>query len=261
MRTYLIAGNWKMHTTPAEAATLAASIAEQCATIQPPPSVHVLMCPPFTSIHAVSEAVQQAKGTALSIGAQHCHFEPKGAFTGEIAPAMLKAVGCSHVIIGHSERRQYFNETDDMLNKKISAVLHNGLVPVFCVGETLQERQGGRTLDVVRTQLVEGLKGITLNNAAALVIAYEPVWAIGTGLAATSEQAQEVHAFIRGVLKELYPALASEMLILYGGSLKPENADELLGKPDVNGGLIGGASLTADAFCAIIASARALARA
>ncbi len=242
-----------MNTTPAEATTLASTIADGYAKLQPNRNIHVLMCPPATSIHAAHEVVKSAQG--ISIGAQNCHQEPKGAFTGELAPQMVKAVGCTHVIIGHSERRQHFGETDELLNNKLKAVINTGLVPIYCVGETLEERQTNKTFDVIQTQMATALADITLESASQLVIAYEPVWAIGTGLAATSDQAQEVHAFIRGLLAERYGALAGSILILYGGSLKPDNADEILSKPDVNGGLIGGAALQADSFLAIIAAA------
>ncbi|MCU0426913.1 MAG: triose-phosphate isomerase [Candidatus Kapabacteria bacterium] len=256
MRKYLIAGNWKMYTTPPEATTLASAIAEKQQFLSPPSSVQTLICPPYTSIYAAVEAV---KGSGVRVGAQDCHTENKGAFTGEIAPAMVKASGCSHVIVGHSERRQYFSETNALLNKKILAALNEGLVPIYCVGETLIERKQEQTIAVVRSQLVDGLKDVSLKSADQLVIAYEPVWAIGTGLAATSDQAQEVHAAIRGFLKEILGAHGAETLILYGGSLKPENAEEILAKPDVGGGLIGGASLQEDSFAAIIAMACKLA--
>ncbi|MFY7998544.1 MAG: triose-phosphate isomerase [Candidatus Kapaibacteriota bacterium] len=256
MRSYLIAGNWKMHTTPADAKILASAIAEKQTFLKPPHTVQTLICPPYTSISAALDVVA---GKGILVGAQDCHSEAKGAFTGEIAPNMVKACGCSHVILGHSERRQYFGETNSLLNKKIRAVLNEGLVPIYCVGETLIERKQEQTIAVVRSQLVDGLKDVVLQSASKLVIAYEPVWAIGTGLAATSDQAQEVHAAIRGFLKEIFGAVGEQILILYGGSLKPENAEELLAKPDVNGGLIGGASLQADSFAAIIAAACKLA--
>lgn len=252
MRTFLIAGNWKMYTTPAEAKALASAIAEKQRFLNPPASVETLICPPYTSIYAAVEAVQ---GTSVRVGAQDCHTEKKGAYTGEIAPAMVKASGCSHVILGHSERRQYFGESNALLNKKIHAAMGEGLMPIYCVGETLIERKQEQTIAVVRSQLTDGLKDISIENASQLVVAYEPVWAIGTGLAATADQAQEVHAAIRGFLKEILGPVGADVLILYGGSLKPENADEILAKPDVNGGLIGGASLQADSFAAIIATA------
>jgi triosephosphate isomerase (TIM) len=272
MRQFLIAGNWKMHTTPAEASALAASVARGIANSPKSPNspnssnVHVLMCAPYTSIHAASEALHSqdasASARAVSIGAQNCHHETKGAFTGEIAATMLHALGCTHVILGHSERRQYNGETDTLLNAKLKAALQAGLVPVYCVGETLAERQAGTTFDVIRTQMDTALDGIALDparNGTDFVIAYEPVWAIGTGLAATSDQAQEVHAFIREQLRARYGALAAGIALLYGGSMKPDNAAELLAKPDVNGGLIGGAALQAESFLGIIAAAQALA--
>jgi triosephosphate isomerase len=252
MRPFLLAGNWKMHTTPAESVALALAIADGISKHKPGEEIQVLVCPPATSLYAVAEAV---KARGVHLGAQNCHHEPKGAFTGDISAAMVKATGCKYVIIGHSERRQYYGETDALLNKKLIAVLKEGLVPIYCVGETLEERQSEATLTVIEKQISTALSGITLDAATQLVIAYEPVWAIGTGLAATSDQAQEVHAFIRSLLAKRYPALAADMLVLYGGSLKPDNAFELLSKPDVNGGLIGGASLQADAFLAIVAAA------
>jgi triosephosphate isomerase len=259
MRPFLIAGNWKMHTTLIEATALAKSVADGCIASKPASAIHVLMCAPYTSIHAASEAVKHVGSTArLDIGAQNCHHEPKGAFTGEIAASMVKALGCTHVILGHSERRQYAGENDELLNKKIRAAMAANLVPIYCVGETLEERQTNKTFDIIKTQVTTALAGIDLQHAAELVIAYEPVWAIGTGLAATSEQAQEVHAFIRGLLKERYGSLAANILILYGGSMKPDNAHELLSKPDVNGGLIGGAALQAESFLAIVNAAIAV---
>jgi triosephosphate isomerase len=261
MRNFLIAGNWKMHTNPTEAASLAKAVADGCINSKPAASIHVLMCAPFTSIYAAAEAVKHV-GTAarVSIGAQNCHHEPKGAFTGEIAASMVKSLGCTHVILGHSERRQYAGENDELLNKKLRAAMAAGLVPIYCVGETLEERQTNKTFDVIQTQVTTALAGIDLRSASELVIAYEPVWAIGTGLAATSEQAQEVHAFIRGLLNKRYGALAGDILLLYGGSMKPDNAHELLSKPDVNGGLIGGAALQADSFLSIVNAAIAVSK-
>lgn len=256
MKQFLIAGNWKMHTSPTDATSLGNALATQYKALKPPQRVQTLICPPYTSIYAALESV---KGTGINVGAQNCHFEPKGAFTGEIAPNMLKSIGCTHVIIGHSERRQYFSETNALLNKKIKATISEGIVPIYCVGETLTERQQDQTIGVVRNQLFDGLMEISLQSASQLVIAYEPVWAIGTGLSATAEQAQEVHAAIRGFMKDMFPNVGKDILILYGGSLKPENADEILSKPDVNGGLIGGAALQADSFMAIVATASKLA--
>jgi triosephosphate isomerase len=252
MRPFLLAGNWKMHTTPAESVALALAIADGVSTQKPGNEIQVLVCPPATSLYPVAEAL---KARGVRVGAQNCHHEPKGAFTGDISAAMVKATGCEYVIVGHSERRQYYGETDALLNKKLAAALKEGLIPIYCVGETLEERQSGATLKVIEEQMTTALAGITLDAAAQLIIAYEPVWAIGTGLAATSDQAQEVHAFIRSLLQKHYPALAADVLLLYGGSLKPDNAFELLSKPDVNGGLIGGASLQADSLLAIVAAA------
>jgi triosephosphate isomerase (TIM) len=255
MRRYIIAGNWKMHTTPAEAGTLARAIAEKHTFTKPPASVQTIILPPYTSIHAALEGVN---GTRITVGAQDCYYQMKGAFTGEIAPGMLKASGCSHVLVGHSERRQYFGETNALLCKKIRAAITEGLVPIYCVGETLIERQQGRTIEVVRTQINEGLEGLGLQHAAQLIIAYEPVWAIGTGLAATAEQAEDVHVAIRGFMNDNLPQ-GADVALLYGGSMKPENAEELLAKPNIDGGLIGGAALQADSFAAIIAAASKLA--
>jgi triosephosphate isomerase (TIM) len=258
MRAYIIAGNWKMHTTPSEAITLAKAIAEKHSFMKPPTSVQTVICPPYTSIHAALESVKSVQGARIAIGAQDCHHEPKGAFTGAIAPGMLRASGCTHVLVGHSERRQYFGETNVLMGKKIRAAITEGLVPIYCIGETLIERQQERTLEVVRKQLTEGLQGLNLQSAAQIVIAYEPVWAIGTGLAASAEQAQEIHAAVRGFMKDILPQ-GADIPVLYGGSLKPENAEEILSKPDVHGGLIGGAALQADSFAAIIAAASKLA--
>jgi triosephosphate isomerase len=256
MRHFLIAGNWKMHTTASEAASLARDVAERCLHIAST-TVHVLLCPPYTSLHAASEAVRlTGVQERVTIGAQNCHHEAQGAFTGEVSASMLTALGCTHVILGHSERRQYAGETDEMLNTKLKAALRAGLIPIYCVGETLEERQRGVTFDVLRRQMGTALAGIELQRHSELVIAYEPVWAIGTGLAATSEQAQEAHAFLRSLLAEQYGnTIASNIALLYGGSMKPDNALDLLSKPDVNGGLIGGASLQAESFAAIIAAA------
>ncbi|MCS6809139.1 MAG: triose-phosphate isomerase [Bacteroidota bacterium] len=252
MRSYIIAGNWKMYTTPVEAATLASAILEQHERLQPPHSVKTIICPPYTSLYAAREVIA---GTRICLGAQNCHYENKGAFTGEVAPMMLKASGCSYVILGHSERRQYCGETNALVNKKIHGALRDGLIPIYCVGETLIERQNNQTLDIIRVQLVDGLKDVSLHSAEQLVIAYEPVWAIGTGLAATPSQAQEVHSAIRAILSEVWKEYGARVRILYGGSLKPENAEEIFTMPDVDGGLIGGASLQAESFGAILAVA------
>ena len=211
--------------------------------------VDVLLCPTFTAISALAT---EAKGTNINIGAQDIFWEAKGAFTGEIAPNMLVDAGCSYVIIGHSERRQYFGETNETVNKKVKAALAIGLIPVVCVGETLQERETNVTFKVIESQVREGLKDLSKEEAAKIVIAYEPVWAIGTGKTATPDQAQEVHAFIRKVYSEMYGTAAQEVRILYGGSVKPENVSELMKKEDIDGGLVGGASLKADSFEALV---------
>jgi triosephosphate isomerase len=207
----------------------------------------VLVAPPFTALHAVAEAL---RGGDVLLAAQNMHWEKDGAFTGEISPPMLKGMGCSHVILGHSERRQLFGETDEGVGRKARAAHDHGLVPIVCVGESLAERDAERTLEVVERQLERALRQLTPDEAAASVIAYEPVWAIGTGRAATPEQAQEVHAFVRGLL---------DVPILYGGSVKPDNAAELCGQPDVDGALVGGASLEVESFAAICEAAAAAA--
>jgi triosephosphate isomerase len=246
-RRPLIAGNWKMFKTGDEARATAQSLVEQVAHIK---DVDIMIAPPFTALAAAHSAV---KNTNVLLGAQNLFWEAKGAFTGEIAPGMLIAAGCTHVIIGHSERRQYFGETDDTVNKKIKAALENRLIPVFCVGETESQREAEETFSVLDKQIQNGLKGFFAKDLGSLVIAYEPVWAIGTGKTATSGQAQEVHAFIRGlVAKQLDRSLSDAVRILYGGSVKPDNVVELMGMPDVDGALVGGASLDADTFAKIV---------
>ncbi len=213
----------------------------------------VIICPPFTSL---SEAAGLIKGSAVKLGAQNMHFEENGAFTGEISAAMLKSVGCEFVIAGHSERRALFGETDQLVNKKIKKILSSGLKPIFCVGETLEERESGVMKDVIKRQVTEGLKDITANQLANIILAYEPVWAIGTGKTATPGQAEEVHAFIRGLIEENYSSDAAENLtIQYGGSVKPDNAADLLSQQDIDGALVGGACLKSDSFIGIIKSA------
>lgn len=243
----LIAGNWKMNTDLITARQLARGVVE---AVGNPGDVRVVVCPPFVSLHAVSEVLRT---TPVGLGAQNMHFEDEGAFTGEVSAAMLRSVGCQYVILGHSERRQYFGETDASVNRKVHQALSNELLPIVCVGETLAERREGREQEVVRAQVEQGLDGVTEEQAGRLVIAYEPVWAIGTGETATPEQAQEMHAFIRGLLRDRFGAAQGKgVQILYGGSMKPGNAAELLGQPDVDGGLIGGASLKAGDFAAIV---------
>lgn len=246
MRKPLMAGNWKMNKTIPEAVAMVKELKGKIADVK---DVDVLICPTFTAISALAT---EAKGTNINIGAQDIFWEAKGAFTGEIAPNMLVDAGCTYVIIGHSERRQYFGETNETVNKKVKAALANNLIPVVCVGETLQEREADITFKVIESQVREGLKDLSKEEAAKIVIAYEPVWAIGTGKTATPDQAQEVHSFIRKVYAEMYGTAAQEVRILYGGSVKPENVSELMKKEDIDGGLVGGASLKADSFEALV---------
>lgn len=252
MRNYLIAGNWKMNQNTAETAAFFSALANEITEV--PQGVDVLVCPTFTSLFAALEGANTIKG--VHIGAQNMHFENAGAYTGEINADMLNEIGITYVIIGHSERRQYFNETDETVNKKTKKALEKGLVPVLCVGELLSERKADKHFDIVKEQLVKGLEAISADDAGKVVIAYEPVWAIGTGETATPQQAQEMHAYIREVLTEVYNAsVAASMQLLYGGSMNPKNAEELLNCKDVDGGLIGGASLKADTFSAMIKTA------
>jgi triosephosphate isomerase len=248
-RKKLIAGNWKMNKTSADAAVLAREIA---LAVGNRTDVDVLVCPPFTSLESVGKALE---GSAVKLGAQNMHPESAGAFTGEVSAPMLRALFATHVILGHSERRALFGENDEFINKKVVSALKNQLRPVLCVGETLAEREGGITLKVVQTQLEKGLEGIGKDLAASVTIAYEPVWAIGTGKVASSDQAQEVHAYIRGLLTKLYADTAQRIRILYGGSMKPSNAPELLSQVDIDGGLIGGASLEARSFVELVTAA------
>jgi len=252
-RKKLIAGNWKMNKTATEAAPLAQDIVAAAGRNT---DVDIVVCPPFTALETVGKIVD---GSSIKLGAQNMHPEASGAYTGEISAPMLRALFATHVILGHSERRSYFGETDAFINKKVLAALKNQLKPILCVGETLAEREAGSTLKVVQTQLEAGLDGIAKDQAPSVVIAYEPVWAIGTGKVATTAQAQEVHAFIRQLLVKLFgDATAQKIRILYGGSMKPANAPELLAQPDIDGGLIGGASLEARSFLELITAAAAM---
>jgi triosephosphate isomerase (TIM) len=254
MKTYLIAGNWKMNTVLAEAQVLASTIAQSAHTLAE--NVTLAVCPPAVYAHAVIREIEQYSATSrIGVGVQNCHHADKGAYTGDISARMAKDIGCHYVITGHSERRQFSGETDTLINKKNHAVLAQGLSAIYCIGETLQERQADQTFAVVKTQIAGGLQDITAEQTHHIVIAYEPVWAIGTGLAATAEQAQEVHAFIRTELQALYGDAAHTIKILYGGSMNAENAQSLLSQPDIDGGLIGGASLKAESFLAIARSA------
>lgn len=250
IRKKLIAGNWKMNKTSGDAVALARDIVT---ALGRGTEVDVVVCPPFTAIEAVGRALE---GSIVRLGAQNMHPEPSGAYTGEISAEMLRAIFTSYVILGHSERRAYFAETDGFVNLKVLAALKAQLKPILCVGETLAEREGGSTLKVVQTQLEANLDGVGRDLATNIIIAYEPVWAIGTGKVATTEQAQEVHAFIRGLLGKLFGASAAgRMRILYGGSMKPANAPELLAQKDIDGGLIGGASLEARSFVELVTAA------
>ena len=239
-----------MNLTPDDSASL---VEEINAVVGAQTSVQVCVCPPFTSLPVVSDKVEQ---TEVHLGAQDMHAEPSGAYTGEISAEMLRSLYVSHVILGHSERRQYCGETNSLINKKILSAIHANLKPIYCVGETLEEREAGKTMEIVSAQVREGLEGYPSSALDLLVIAYEPVWAIGTGKTATDEMAQEVHGGIRMVLTEMFgESAASSIRILYGGSMKPENATGLLAQPDVDGGLIGGASLSARPFCDIVEAA------
>jgi triosephosphate isomerase len=248
-RQKFVCGNWKLHKTVTESVALARELA---AGLGGDARVQVAIAPVFTSLQAVGQALA---GTSVQLAAQDVHWEAQGAFTGEVSAPLLADVGVKHVIIGHSERRQFFGETDETVRKKVGAVLLAGLRPIVCVGETLAEREGGKTLEVVGRQVRGGLAGLTAETMAALTLAYEPVWAIGTGKTATTAQAQEVHAAIRGLLRELGGAVADSIRIQYGGSVKPENAAELMSQPDVDGALVGGASLKATDFLAIVKGA------
>lgn len=247
MRTPLVVGNWKMNGTVAEARALAQAVRDG---LKRPRGVEVALCPPFTALAAVAEILA---GSPIGLGGQNCHWEPKGAFTGEVSPVMLVEVGCRLVVLGHSERRQLFAESDTQINQKVKAALAQGLTPILCVGETEAERRQGLTFTIVEGQLRAGLAGLTPQDVARSAIAYEPVWAIGTGLNATPGQAAEVHGYLRGLLAELASKeVAQSVRILYGGSVKPENAGELGQEPEIDGGLIGGASLQAQSFIAIV---------
>ena len=246
-RKPLIAGNWKLHNTLAESQALAGAIAAHVGTGS---SVDVVLAPVATSLATVREAI---KGTSVGLAAQNTHWEDSGAWTGELSPALLVDAGCGYCIIGHSERRQFFGEADAGVRKKVAALLVHKVVPILCVGESLEQREAGQTLDVVLGQVEAATAGLDAVALAPLVVAYEPIWAIGTGRTAKAEDAQEVHRSIRGYLAELKgQSWADSVRILYGGSVKPNNANELLSQPDVDGALVGGASLSADNFIPII---------
>lgn len=252
MRKPFVAGNWKMNTDSQSSVNLAESIASGASEIADQ-SVSMAVFPPFIYLPSVIKALNASN---IAVGAQDLYFEQNGAFTGEISVSMLKDIGCTYALCGHSERRHVIGETDELINKKVAAAISGGLLPVLCVGELLDERKASQTNEVVTRQVKNGLAGLSAEKISAVTIAYEPVWAIGTGLTATQEQAQEAHELVRKLLAEMYDAqLAEEIRILYGGSVKPGNAAELMQQQDVDGSLVGGASLKADDFLAIIRAA------
>ena len=250
MRRKVIAGNWKMNNDISATISLITEIKKG---VNDQTKAVVIVCPPFTSLETTQTLL---KDSQIKYGAQNMYFEESGAFTGEISPLMLKSVGCEYVILGHSERRTIFHETDSIINKKIKTAVKHNLKPIFCIGETLEEREKGITFEVCERQVRQGLEGLSESELSNLIIAYEPVWAIGTGKTATSQQAEEVHLFIRNLVAKLFSKnLADNLVIQYGGSVKPENAKELLSQPDVDGALVGGACLKADSFLKIIEAA------
>jgi triosephosphate isomerase len=252
MRKPFVAGNWKMNTDSQTSVELAKNIASGSVETAGQ-SVTVAVCPPFVYLQAVAKALSSSN---IGVGAQDMYFEHKGAFTGEISASMLKDVGCSYCLCGHSERRHVIGESDELINKKVTAAIGGGLLPILCVGELLEEREASQTNQVVTRHVKEGLAGLSAEKLQAVTIAYEPVWAIGTGLTATPDQAQDVHDFIRELLGQMYDEkLAEEIRILYGGSVKPNNAEDLMNQEDIDGLLVGGASLKADDFLAIIQAA------
>ncbi|MCR4401272.1 MAG: triose-phosphate isomerase [Firmicutes bacterium] len=249
MRRRIIAGNWKMNKTRDEAVDLVEDLKGTLADVG---DVEVVVCPPFTALDAVREAL---RGSNIELGAQNMHWEEEGAYTGEISPLMLRSLGCMYVILGHSERRTYFGETDEAVNRKVKSAMANGLLPIICVGETLEERDAGRTEDVVVRQTKAALSGVKTNGAERIVIAYEPVWAIGTGRTASAEEANRVIHLIRQSVAEVFnERIAQEVRIQYGGSVKPQNIADFLGQPDIDGALVGGASLDSESFAAIVKS-------
>jgi triosephosphate isomerase (TIM) len=252
MRKTIIAGNWKMYKTIGQAIELANGLKRELFKIDPE-NIDIVICPVFTALSEVSEVISESN---IKLGAQDIYWEDEGAFTGEVSSPMIKDAGCSFVIIGHSERRQYFHETNESVNKKVKAALKHGLTPIMCVGETLAEREKDKTFDVLKDHVNNGLAGLTEQDALNIVIAYEPVWAIGTGKTATPAQAQEAQKYIRDLLIKLYNKdTASSIRIQYGGSVKPENTEELMQQPDVDGALVGGASLKVESFSEIIKKA------
>jgi len=254
MRKKIIAGNWKMNKTGAQAAEFARALKSRIGSIS---RTEIIICPPYT---ALSSLVEIFKRTRVGVGAQNVFWEASGAYTGEISAEMLVDAGCSSAIIGHSERRQYFDETNQTVNARVKRTLTTTLTPIVCVGETLDQRKQGRTNDVVGNQIREGLADLTHEHIQKIILAYEPVWAIGTGVTATPEQAEEVHAFIRNLVKDMFTAkIGDEIHILYGGSAKPSNIHDLLSRKNIDGGLIGGASLEVESFAEMIRIAETLA--
>ena len=247
MRRLIIAGNWKMNKNISEAMELTNGLKRALHDVD---NLDIVLCPVFTALTCVSELIVNSN---IQLGAQNVYWQEQGAFTGEVSPSMLKDAGCKFVIIGHSERRQYFSETNETVNKKIKAAIKSGLIPIVCVGETLTQREENRTLEVIKEQIQQGLRDIIFPEAKGLIVAYEPVWAIGTGRNATPAQAQEVQKYIRKLLSGVYnDSIAATIRIQYGGSVKPENIEELIKQPDIDGALVGGASLKIDSFSQIV---------
>lgn len=246
MRRPVIAGNWKLHKTLAETKELVLALKSDLAELS---DIDLIIAPPFTALNAAAQALA---GSNIAVAAQNCYPAASGAFTGEVSPPLLRDAGCRYVLVGHSERRQLFGESDDFINTKVRAVLAEGLQPILCIGETLEERESGKMYDVLSRQLKQGLAGIAASAMEQVIVAYEPVWAIGTGVTASEEQAAEAHAFIRGLAQGLYDeATAKALRILYGGSVKPDNVDGLMAQEDIDGTLVGGASLKAADFIRI----------
>jgi len=252
MRKTIIAGNWKMYKTIVEAIELSNGLKREFYKLDNQ-GIEVVLCPPFTALSEVNEVITESE---IKLGAQDCYWKDEGAFTGEVSCKMIKDAGCQFVIIGHSERRQFFAETNDTVNKKVKAALASGLTPIMCVGEMLAEREAGKTFQVLEGHVRGGLRDVSAEDAAKIVIAYEPVWAIGTGKTATPDQAQEAHKYIRDLLVKMYNKdVAGSIRIQYGGSVKPENTIDLMKQPDVDGALVGGASLQVESFSVIVKKA------
>lgn len=249
MRKNIVAGNWKMNTTLPEGIKLAEEVNDALKAVEP--KCDVVICVPFTHLASVNGVITETK--KLGLGAENCADHKSGAYTGEVSAAMVASTGAGYVILGHSERRQYYGETAETLREKVALSLENGLTPIFCIGEVLEEREAGKHFDVVKAQVEDGLFNLSAVDFGKIILAYEPVWAIGTGKTATSDQAEEIHAYIRGVIADKYgKEVADNTSILYGGSCKPSNAAELFAKPNVDGGLIGGASLKCADFMGIV---------